>query len=94
MNKIKRKAANRSVKRLISRYSKMKRTQESLGVTESYSEVVEHARYQRWSRTYDSRLRMEQLRKERQRRQRHRRQEKLWSQNTEPAPATWDNAPF
>jgi len=66
----------------------MKRMQDSLNVIESYSEVIEHARYQRWSRTYDSRLRMEQLRKERNKRQRRPRH------SVEPAPATWDQAPF
>jgi len=88
MNKAKRKACNRSVKRLITRYSKMKRMQDSLNVTETYSEVVEHARYQRWSRTYDSRLRIEQLRKERNKRQRRS------GHSIEPAPATWDQAAF
>jgi hypothetical protein len=88
MNKAKRKACNRSVKRLITRYSKMKRMQDSLNVTETYSEVVEHARYQRWSRTYDSRLRIEQLRRERNKRRRRS------GHSIEPAPATWDQAEF
>jgi hypothetical protein len=88
MNKTKRNALNRSVKRLITRYSKMKRMQDSLNITETYSEVVEHARYQRWSRTYDSKLRIEQLRRERS--NRRRRSQRRFQ---EPAPATWDSAP-